>query len=127
MLAEVGSKERGALSVLIQARFKVKNELTLRPTAFFPPPKVVSNVVSLTSLEKSFFRDRTHEKQFDRVVKASFSGRLKTIRNSLVMGKLGSTEDIESLLRRAGIDPAIRPIHLPVTDYLSLADAIESR
>jgi 16S rRNA A1518/A1519 N6-dimethyltransferase RsmA/KsgA/DIM1 with predicted DNA glycosylase/AP lyase activity len=70
------------------------------------------------------FRDRRHEEKFDRVVKASFSGRLKTIRNSLVMGRLGSTEEVESLLERAGIDPAIRPIRVPVTDFLKMVNVI---
>ncbi len=97
IVAEPGDKSRGALSVIVQARCKTSIVHRLAPGAFHPPPKVRSAVVMLEPLKATVF-DPKLEDTFDRVVKAAFSSRRKTLRNSLASGGLGSSEEVVKIL-----------------------------
>lgn len=76
-----GSKEYGILSVLIQAFYEVEYLLDVPPSAFTPPPKVMSGVIRLRR------NDNPHAiidiNLFKRLVKAAFNQRRKTLRNAL--------------------------------------------
>lgn len=110
--AKPGSKTYGILSVLLQAYFDVKLHFHVKPGSFFPPPKVHSSVIRLTrnSVEKL----DCDEKQFIRVVKATFNQRRKTIRNSLKTILL-PLEDHRELLSK-------RPEQLGVEDFIRLTN-----
>ncbi|MEO6831583.1 MAG: 16S rRNA (adenine(1518)-N(6)/adenine(1519)-N(6))-dimethyltransferase RsmA [Chitinophagaceae bacterium] len=76
-----GSKEYGILSVLMQAFYDVEYLLDVPPTAFTPPPKVMSGVVRFA--KNSNPHNITDRKIFKRLVKAAFNQRRKTLRNAL--------------------------------------------
>ncbi len=116
---------RGALSVIVQARFNVRVLLRLKPTAFHPPPKVRSSVIILDPLAETAFLDPVTPRLFDAVVNGAFSSRRKTIRNSLSTSRLGiSIPMIEALLEGAAVDPRLRPEELGVQDFARLARKI---
>lgn len=79
--AQPGSKVYGILSVLIQAFFDVKYLFDVPPTAFNPPPKVVSGVISLKNIHNPY--GITNKDRFRKLVKAAFGQRRKTLRNAL--------------------------------------------
>ncbi len=82
LTAAPGEPARGALSVLIQARAKVRRLARVPPGAFNPPPKVDSAFVGLERRPDSIALDDWPS--FERFVFALFAHRRKTIRNNLV-------------------------------------------
>ncbi|MGB0356876.1 MAG: 16S rRNA (adenine(1518)-N(6)/adenine(1519)-N(6))-dimethyltransferase RsmA [Cytophagales bacterium] len=75
-----GSRVYGILSVLLQAFYKVEYLFTVPPTAFEPPPKVMSGVVRLTHRHQPLPCDPL---QLQKVVKVAFHQRRKKLRNAL--------------------------------------------
>ncbi|TAF54829.1 MAG: hypothetical protein EAZ62_03205 [Sphingobacteriia bacterium] len=76
-----GSKAYGILSVLTQAFYQVEYLFDVPPTAFQPPPKVMSGVIRLVRRETP--EPMASEKQFFMLVKAAFNQRRKMLRNPL--------------------------------------------
>ena len=112
LLADPGSKTYGALTVFVQAGFRVEPVVKVPSGAFHPPPKVDSAVVKLTPLHPP----RAEETDdFRAVVRAAFQQRRKTLRNSLK--KLGVEAD---MFAHAGIDPTRRPETLSVEELAAL-------
>lgn len=116
--ASHGSKEYGVLSISSQFYTKPKLDFTVSRKAFLPPPKVDSAVVSFEVSQSPLYPVRD-EKLFFSIVKTAFSQRRKTITNSLK-----TFEGIKDALRKADIDPGIRPEKLSITDFAKLADAL---
>jgi 16S rRNA (adenine1518-N6/adenine1519-N6)-dimethyltransferase len=79
--AKPNSKAYGILSVLTQAFYDVTYLFDVPPTAFTPPPKVMSGVIRLT--RKDNFPKFVSEKQFYHIVKMAFGQRRKMLRNPL--------------------------------------------
>lgn len=75
------SKAYGILSVLTQAFFEVTYLFDVPPTAFTPPPKVMSGVIQLK--RKNIFPSFASEKLFFHLVKMAFGQRRKMLRNPL--------------------------------------------
>jgi 16S rRNA (adenine1518-N6/adenine1519-N6)-dimethyltransferase len=121
VVAAAGDKGRGGLSVVVQARCRSRVIHRLKPTAFFPPPKVRSAIIELVPLEENSLNNRCTWQSFDRVVKAAFSSRRKMLRNTLVSGGLVSLDEVEELLRVAGIDSRLRSERLTVEQFVQLA------
>ena len=123
LAAAPSTSPRGALSVIVQARFAVKIAVRLKPTAFFPPPKVRSAVLTLDPLEESpLAAARVSAALFDAVVNAAFTARRKTIRNSLAASGLGLVpREVETLLESANINPTRRSETLSVQEFAKLS------
>jgi 16S rRNA (adenine1518-N6/adenine1519-N6)-dimethyltransferase len=124
LLAGCGDRARGALTVMVGARFEVGKILGLPPTAFVPRPKVRSTVIALRKRERIAAGARTDLAVFDRVVKAAFTVRRKTLRNSLVAGGLGTQPEVDSLLERAGVEPRKRSQQLEEAEFEAIARLI---
>jgi 16S rRNA (adenine1518-N6/adenine1519-N6)-dimethyltransferase len=117
MGAGPGSKVYGRLSVMLQARCTVEPLFMVPPGAFRPPPKVDSAVVRLVPLPPDQIAV-AHRAMFDRVVRAAFSQRRKTLRNALQ--QLASAEKLAA----AGIDPGARAEDIEVAAFIGLANAL---
>ncbi|MDD5309116.1 MAG: 16S rRNA (adenine(1518)-N(6)/adenine(1519)-N(6))-dimethyltransferase RsmA, partial [Deltaproteobacteria bacterium] len=124
LAAGPGDKARGALSVMIDARFEIALVMRLLPSAFHPAPRVRSAVIELVRRQSPAF-EGVDGVFFDRVVKAAFASRRKTIRNSLVAGGPMPAEVAELALSQAAIDPGIRAEELPTSTFAGLAQALE--
>lgn len=75
------NKIYGILSVLVQAFYDVEYLFDVPPSAFNPPPKVMSGVIELT-IKKEFPHMRT-EKDFFLLIKTAFNQRRKKLRNAV--------------------------------------------
>ena len=118
--ASPGSKQFGRLSVMMQYHCKTEHLFDVGPENFTPPPKVDSAILRLTPYQtKPVVAD--NEKLFSELVKQSFSLKRKTLRNNL-KGTL-SGEQIEA----CGIDPSARAETLPVSDFVKLANYLNSQ
>lgn len=116
----------GDMSILaVSAQFYAAVSLGSVVTAdkFDPPPKVDSQVVIFDVRPTPLFAD-IEPKKFFRVVKAGFSEKRKTLRNSL-SGGLGLPKDqIEIMLKKTTIDPGARAETLSLQQWHSLALAL---
>jgi len=122
LLAPVGSKAYGVLTILVGRLARIDRVLDLPPGAFRPPPKVRSTVVRLTFHPSDpAVRD---DALFTELVRAVFTRRRKTIANALLAYPPAANADIAGLLRRAGIEPARRPESLHRKDLALLAELI---
>jgi 16S rRNA (adenine1518-N6/adenine1519-N6)-dimethyltransferase len=126
LLAGVGSKAYGVLSVLLRSCATVSPLLQLGPGHFHPRPKVDSQVLRLTFYPPA--REVTSLAAFDRIlfkqiVNTAFQQRRKTLVNALTSGPFKQVEkrNIAHLIAEAGIDPGIRAEQLSVADYVDLA------
>lgn len=81
LAAPEGTKDRGILSVLLQAWYDVRYLFTVDENVFNPPPKVKSGVIIMTRNDVTSLG--CDEKLFKTVVKTTFGQRRKTIRNSV--------------------------------------------
>jgi 16S rRNA (adenine1518-N6/adenine1519-N6)-dimethyltransferase len=124
MLAPPGNKTYGALSVQVQARADTAFVLAVPPAAFHPPPKVQSTVIRLIP-RPSPEAGRAGMARLDRVVKASFSQRRKTLANSL--GALVGKEVVQELIAEFGWSASIRGETLNRHEFVQLADALMDR
>ncbi len=123
MVAPPGGKEYGPLSIFIQMFLDVSIRFFIKPSAFFPPPKVESAVVQMVWKEKPMI-ETNDEEWFKRVVKACFGYRRKTLVNALKHSELTLPESIELKMEAIGIDPRRRPETLTIQEYASLAEVL---
>ncbi|MBM4350284.1 MAG: ribosomal RNA small subunit methyltransferase A [Deltaproteobacteria bacterium] len=124
MVAPPGGKEYGALSVLIQMVSHPSVQFFIKPSAFFPPPKVESAVVRIVWRDDLMMKTEDEE-WFKEVVKASFSHRRKTLVNSLKYSGLPIPPLPEKRMEATGIDPQRRSETLTVQEFIRLADALK--
>ena len=104
-------KQRGILSVLLQAYYDIEYCFTIDENVFTPPPKVKSGVIKLkrNKLEKL----PCDEKLFKQIVKAGFNQRRKTLRNALKSFSLENELVVANLLQK-------RAEELSVEDFITI-------
>jgi 16S rRNA (adenine1518-N6/adenine1519-N6)-dimethyltransferase len=114
--AAPGTEDYGALSVFLQAAFRVSRPLVVRRGAFFPQPNVDSAVVVLepnpAALEETDW--------FRKLVKAAFSQRRKQLRNA--WSRVLPSPLLLEVAGRAGIDLERRGETLSVVEFGRVAD-----
>lgn len=123
--APPGGRDYGRLSAVMQYCARVTFLTDVGANLFFPKPDVESRVI-----EVDFFKDDLlspeNERFLFRVIKAAFSKRRKTLRNSLAGAELGiSKEEVAKGLTMAGIDPVRRAETLNVDEFLKLSEAFQ--
>lgn len=120
LLASPGTREWGALSVFVQAVFDVFSVLKVPPGAFHPAPKVTSAVIRLVPRAVP----RAEETPaFQRVVRAGFGARRKTLRQAL---RREMTKEVaEAALAAAAIEGERRAETLSIEELAALAAAVE--
>jgi 16S rRNA (adenine1518-N6/adenine1519-N6)-dimethyltransferase len=124
MVAPPGRKECGPLSIFIQLSFDLTIHFFIKPSAFFPPPKVDSALVHMVWREEPLV-ETNDEEWFKRVVKACFGYRRKTLVNALKHSELVLPESMELKMKGIGIDPQRRPETLTIQEFAALANALK--
>jgi len=124
MVAPPGKKEYGPLSIFVQLFLDISIHFFIKPSAFFPPPKVESAVVHMVWKEKAMIETKD-EDWFKRVVKSCFGYRRKTLINALRHSELSLPESVESKIEETGIDPRRRPETLTIEEFKNLAEALK--
>jgi len=123
MAAPSGGKAYGPLSIFVQLFLDVSIRFFIKPSAFFPPPKIESAVVHMVWKEKPRIEEKDEE-WFKKVVKACFGYRRKTLLNALKHSELPLDESTGPKMENAGIDPQRRPETLTIEEFIRLADAL---
>ena len=120
MTAKTGTKDYGIFTVLLNYFTKTEICFRISPNVFFPKPKVYSALVKINFRQINEPED--FQKLFIKVVKAAFSTRRKTLKNSLS----GSIfKDIN--FSDCKIDLSRRAETLVTDEFLQLTNFINSR
>ncbi|WP_022665528.1 16S rRNA (adenine(1518)-N(6)/adenine(1519)-N(6))-dimethyltransferase RsmA [Desulfospira joergensenii] len=119
-----GGKEYSRLSAVVQYAARVCSVTHVKPAAFFPRPDVDSTVLEFEFKEETGLDDAMEDLLFD-VIKAAFSKRRKSLKNSLVTKELGLDKArVRQALDRAAIVPERRAETLSVEEFVCLARAV---
>lgn len=121
LCAEPGSKNYGALTVFTAAKFRIDRLFGVTPGCFHPPPKVHSAVLRLVPLQPP---RAMITPTFEKVVRAAFQQRRKTLRNALQQIPLSATE-VEALLGKLKIDAQRRGETLTIEAFAQIAAAVD--
>jgi 16S rRNA (adenine1518-N6/adenine1519-N6)-dimethyltransferase len=115
LAARPRTKDYGRLSVLAQHVCEVQRLFDVAPSAFVPPPKVISSVARLTPRPAA---DRLADlRPLERVTAAAFGQRRKMLRGSLS----NLFPDPTAVLEGLGLSPTARAEELSVADFVRLA------
>ncbi|HEX5175052.1 MAG TPA: 16S rRNA (adenine(1518)-N(6)/adenine(1519)-N(6))-dimethyltransferase RsmA [Gaiellaceae bacterium] len=117
--AKPGTKEYGAVSVLVQLAAERSGFHPVSRTVFRPQPNVDSALVAFRRTELPADYDRVKE-----VVTAAFAHRRKTLPNSVALAGLASRERAGEALTAIGRSPETRAEALAPAEFLALAKAL---
>jgi 16S rRNA (adenine1518-N6/adenine1519-N6)-dimethyltransferase len=116
--AKPGDLSLLALSVQVYGQPRIAAKIPA--AAFFPAPSVDSAVLVIEIYPEPLIPAQLLE-SFFRLIKAGFSQKRKTLRNSLSAGLHIAPVQAESMLREAGIDPMRRAETLSIAEWQTLA------
>lgn len=116
-------KERGFLSIFVQAFAEPSIVRRVPARSFRPPPKVDSAVVALRARAVPAFAPLPQERFFA-LVSDAFRHRRKQLRGALGFEAGVDPARAEAALRTAGIEPSRRPEELSLDEWIALARAI---
>ncbi len=123
--AQPGTREFSRLSAVVQYCASIRDVLDLKPECFFPKPEVDSRVIEIRFDKETPFDKSMEAFHFD-VIRAAFSKRRKTLKNSLSGAGLPVDKtDIPLALDSAGIDPQRRAETLSTDEFISLSRCLE--
>lgn len=113
LTAKPGNKDFGALTLVAELHFELKNLGTLPPGAFYPPPSVASQAVLF--LPKP---PHPQEKQLVETIRAAFSHRRKKMASNLKTQF--PSVDWEKKLERLGLSSSVRAETLTLQQFEQL-------
>lgn len=124
--AAPGERDYGSLAVLHQLAARVERALDVHPRCFWPVPRVVSSFVRLTAREGA--PGTAELARIERVARAGFAHRRKTLVNSLrdAAGGEAWLARVEARLAALELPPAVRAEALAPAVWRDLAAALES-
>lgn len=124
MIAPPDGKEYGPLSIFTQLVADLSICFFIKPSCFFPPPKVDSAVVHVTWKDQPVVAIQDME-WFKKVVRGCFNYRRKTLINGLKFSGLPLPADTAERMNRIGMDPQRRPETLTLQDFANLAEILK--
>jgi len=113
-LAKAGDRERGSISVYLQALFTISKVQDVPAAAFIPPPKVDSTILELapndTLLEPGLFE----------MVRKGFDQPRKTLANNLAGFHDLGRQQVQERLQKIGLPLTVRPHQLELEKWSEL-------
>jgi 16S rRNA (adenine1518-N6/adenine1519-N6)-dimethyltransferase len=119
--AQPGAMSLLALSVQVYGKPRIAEHIAAE--AFFPVPKVDSTVLVVDIYPSPRIKEELLD-SFFKLIKAGFSQKRKTLRNSLSSGLHISPEQAAELLTRADIDPQRRAETLSIEEWDRLSSSV---
>jgi 16S rRNA (adenine1518-N6/adenine1519-N6)-dimethyltransferase len=125
LCAKPATKAYGSLTLMAQWYAVVEKGFNVPPSAFSPPPKVVSTVIKLTPRPQPPVPVQDEGWLF-RVIRGGFGQRRKTLVNALAAAFQHRVEPrvLRQILATVGIDAGRRGETLTLLEYARLADAL---
>ena len=120
LFARPGTREYGAVSVLVQLTTKRTGFHAVSRTVFRPPPNVDS---ALVAFQRTAFPERYTE--LKALVEAAFAHRRKTIPNALALAGLATREAAARALDQIGRNSSTRAEALGPPEFVALLTALQ--
>jgi len=129
MAAKPGTADYSSFSILCSSVYKVKPLQLIKSSSFYPPPRVDSQGVRLDLLDNRIALSEL----FYPLVRSLFSGRRKTIRNTLssfaasviIKKEVSGKELAEEVFKASGINGERRPETLEIDEFNAIAKKLE--
>jgi 16S rRNA (adenine1518-N6/adenine1519-N6)-dimethyltransferase len=127
MVAGPGTKEYGALTVMLNFYGSIKKIGNVPKTVFYPSPQVDSTIVQIKPYDRQDFS--LVYPYLHRIVQAAFGQRRKTISNALMsLGKPFENKELTAaLLQKNQIDPMRRGETLSIDEFLRISEELKIR
>jgi 16S rRNA (adenine1518-N6/adenine1519-N6)-dimethyltransferase len=120
LIAQPGIKDYGRLTVMLRYCADVKSIATLKASAFFPAPKIASEILELSFKNTRDYPEHNETMLF-RVIKAAFGNRRKTLKNALAASGLCIDPKLAlQALETAEINPSRRAETMSVEEFIAL-------
>ena len=120
MAAPPGNKTYGRLSIMTQYYCQVEPLFDVPPEAFSPKPKVMSAIVRLLPYKDLPLKAKQPQ-VLDKVVRAAFAQRRKTLRNGL-KGLISAAE-----LEAINVDPGARAETLDIATFVNISNTLTAK
>jgi len=120
IVANVNNSNYGRLSILSNWKLNIRKICDIKPTSFYPKPKIDSTLLFFTPKE-NYFKIK-NPKNLEKITRIFFSNRRKMIKkpyNKLFNGDL-------SISKKLKIDLNLRPQNLDYETYFKLAKEYEN-
>ncbi len=118
--AKPGEGDYGALTLLVQSRYRVDYLRTIPPTVFLPQPEVDSALVRLIPKRPDEGPEYSRD-AFTRLVRTGFSQRRKQLQKLL----RSEIPDWEKVVPEIGIKPKARAEELSLAQWIALSNIIQ--
>ncbi|MCC7144190.1 MAG: ribosomal RNA small subunit methyltransferase A [Candidatus Eisenbacteria bacterium] len=125
ILASPGGKEYGSLTVFLGAQAECRALVRVGPAAFWPRPAVDSMVLELRFVEPPPWSGEIA--RLERVLRAAFGQRRKTLENALAHGLGSDKEAIRTILLELGLDPGARAERISIEQFGRLTNRLFER
>jgi 16S rRNA (adenine1518-N6/adenine1519-N6)-dimethyltransferase len=122
LLARAGEDAYSSISVRRAAQACARQLLLVGRSAFWPRPGVESLVVELTFPRPAPYGGSI--RALERVLRAGFGQRRKTLENALAHGLGWTKDETRSVIQRAGCDPGARAETLALDRFAALAELV---
>ena len=119
IVAETNNKNYGRLSVISQWKMNIKKIIDIKPSSFYPKPKILSTLLEFTP--KNSFVHIKDIKNLEKITKTLFNKRRKMIKNSIF--NIVNKEDLSKI--NFNINLNSRPENIKPEEYYFLAKEIE--
>lgn len=123
MVAQPGTSSYGTLSILLAAVGNTKIERILKPTVFWPKPKVDSAIVTFIA-EKEKIAQVRDKQLLKQIVGLFMQHRRKMLKpcTKFAQKKLAQIHNWSTVFEDCGINPHDRPEQLSPEDFVSIAN-----
>lgn len=122
--ARPGCRDYGRLSVMLGYCAEIETVSNVKAAQFYPKPGVDSTILKIVFKKEPENRAGDEEFLFQ-VIKAAFSKRRKTLKNSLAGNwPLMDAKKAGALLAESGIDPSRRAETLSVSEFVRLCNIV---
>lgn len=122
--AKVGSRESGAITVMVNYFAESEILFNVNKESFMPPPKVTSSVIKL-NVRKEPPINLSDEEFFFRFVKACFAQRRKTLLNTVSNNLHIEKDVIRAALQELGITETVRSEQLTMEELAKIANKLK--
>ena len=120
ILANVNSKNYSRITILSNWKFDIKRIIDVKPSSFFPKPKVHSAVLEF--LPKKKIHEIRDPRNLEKITKIFFNQRRKMIKKPIQ----NLFKDHIFDYKKIGINPSDRPQNLNVNKYLKIVNEYEA-
>lgn len=118
--ADVGTREYGQITVLLNYFFNITKVIDVDRRAFYPTPNVDSAVIKM--VRKDNLEKLKSFEHFDKLVKDSFQFKRKTIKNNLI--NKYDINIVSKILEKYGYDLTMRSEKIPYYVFVEISNEL---